>query len=311
MELSWLEVTCRLSTADGLEAVETVFSEYFISGFTVIDAQEINRRVMSGAWDAHGFTDAQLAETAVELCGYLSGDEEHRFASLQTAVSQVLEGTATTAAWRQAPLADEDWSESWKEHHEVLHFGKRIQVLPSWLEPDVPEDVVIRIDPGMAFGTGVHETTELCARYLEELVTSEMRVLDVGCGSGILALVAYGLGAKQVEAMDNDPRAVYEAAVNAAANNAAIIIYPSDLLKTVIGEADLIVANIITPVILTMLPQVVAHLRPQGKLLVSGVLEADRAEVEAAMLAQGLQPESHLQKNEWSAILACKGGTHV
>lgn len=301
-----MEVTCLLPNRCGLEAVTGIFNEYFPNGTIVDDPQAILNHVEGNDWDAHEFSEEILAADKLKVSGYFEEDAAFsaRYAELRERVTNELKRIDEVCEWRENRIADEDWSESWKEHYHILHYGNRIQVVPEWLEPDYPEDIVIRIEPGMAFGTGEHETTSLCMNWLEELIQPEMAVFDVGTGSGILAIAARALGAGRVDAMDFDPVAVMATVKNAARNNSSIMIYKSDLLRDCVGKADLIIANIVADVILMLVPQLEEHLNENGKFLCSGVLVERADDVCAALEDTGFSITEKRIDGEWCAILA-------
>ena len=301
-----MEVTCVLANRRGLEAVTALFNEAFPNGTMVDDPQSILAHVESDDWDAHEFSEEILAREALKVSGYFEMDDDWqvRYDALRAQVEAQLAAIGETCQWQEQLVANEDWSESWKEHYHILHYGSRIQVVPEWLEPDYPEDIVIRIDPGMAFGTGEHETTSLCMAWLEELIEKDITVFDVGTGSGILAIAARALGAGRVDAMDYDQVAVWAAVQNAARNNAQLMIYKSDLLRDCVGEADLIIANIVADVILRLVPQLKEHLKPGGRFLCSGVLLTRAEDVRAALEAAGFTIIEQREDGEWCAILA-------
>lgn len=301
-----MEITCVLEDRRGLEAVTNIFNTFFSNGTMVDDPQAILKHVESDDWDAHEFSEEILARQALKVSGYLEMDDhwQEKRDALKAEVTAALDSIDAKADWQEARIADEDWAESWKEHYDVLHYGTRIQVVPEWLEPDVPEDIVIRIEPGMAFGTGEHETTSLCMNWLEELVESEMTVFDVGTGSGILAIAARALGAGRVDAMDFDEVAVWAAVQNAARNNASIMIYKSDLLRDCVGKADLIIANIVADVILRLVPELRAHFNPGGRFLCSGILLTRADDVRQALEEAGFKIAEQRDDGEWCAILA-------
>ena len=301
-----MEVTCLLPNRRGLEAVTGIFNEYFPNGTIVDDPQAILNHVEGNDWDAHEFSEKILAADKLKVSGYFEEDAAFsaRYAELRERVTNELKRIDEVCEWRENRIADEDWSESWKEHYHILHYGNRIQVVPEWLEPDYPEDIVIRIEPGMAFGTGEHETTSLCMNWLEELIQPEMAVFDVGTGSGILAIAARALGAGRVDAMDFDPVAVMATVKNAARNNSSIMIYKSDLLRDCVGKADLIIANIVADVILMLVPQLEEHLNENGKFLCSGVLVERADDVCAALEDTGFSITEKRIDGEWCAILA-------
>ena len=301
-----MEVTCVLASRRGLEAVTALFNEAFPNGVMVDDPQSILKHVESDDWDAHEFSEDILAREQLKVSGYFEMNESWQadYKALRDAVEAELARIDESCSWQEQRVENEDWSESWKAHYHVLHYGSRIQVVPEWLEPDYPEDIVIRIDPGMAFGTGEHETTSLCMAWLEELITPEMTVFDVGTGSGILAIAARALGAGRVDAMDYDDVAVWAAVQNAARNNSQLMIYKSDLLRGCVGEADLIIANIVADVILRLVPDLRAHFKPNGRFLCSGVLLTRAADVREALSAAGFAVVEQREDGEWCAILA-------
>lgn len=301
-----MEVTCVLASRRGLEAVTALFNEAFPNGVMVDDPQSILKHVESDDWDAHEFSEDILAREQLKVSGYFEMNEgwQADYKALRDAVEAELARIDENCSWQEQRVENEDWSESWKAHYHVLHYGSRIQVVPEWLEPDYPEDIVIRIDPGMAFGTGEHETTSLCMAWLEKLITPEMTVFDVGTGSGILAIAARALGAGRVDAMDYDDVAVWAAVQNAARNNSQLMIYKSDLLRGCVGEADLIIANIVADVILRLVPDLRSHLKPNGRFLCSGVLLTRAADVREALSAAGFAVVEQREDGEWCAILA-------
>jgi len=204
-------------------------------------------------------------------------------------------------------VADEDWAETWKAYIHTEKIGQRIVVRPTWEEyTPQGDEIVIDLDPGAAFGTGAHATTAMCLRWLEHLVCPQMRVYDVGCGSGILAIAASKLGAGEVIAVDYDPVAVSVAEENIRANhvhNAAAL--QSDLLAVCTGlePAALITANIIADIIIRLFDQLDAYLAPGGVLLASGIIDDRIADVERAAAAHGYTVLDMTCEKEWAAMI--------
>lgn len=208
-----------------------------------------------------------------------------------------------------AMMQEKDWENSWKEYYKPVRISDYIIVSPTWEEYGPKEgEIVLWIDPGMAFGTGTHESTRLCVRLLEEFLEEGMTVLDVGCGSGILSLAACKLGAKKVLAMDVDSVALRVTGENAARNGCAetIEIIWSDLMSAVPEEtkADIIVANIIADAIIALCPDARARLKRNGMLLCSGIIDNREADVRAALEANGYRIISIREEGEWRAIAA-------
>lgn len=247
-------------------------------------------------------------EAGVTVRGYAPEDAElpallddlrRRLAVLREFGIDVPEEPSTRA------LVEEDWATAWKRFYRPLRVGRRFVVCPSW-EAYAPgaADLVLSLDPGMAFGTGLHPTTQLCLEALEETARGGERWLDWGTGSGILAIAAAFLGAGSVDALDNDPVAVEAARENVARNgvDAVARVERGDLPAS--GEYDGIVANILAPPIVAAASQLRALLRPGGRLIVSGLTTAHEAEVEEALRAAGFGAAGRSQREDWVCLVA-------
>lgn len=201
---------------------------------------------------------------------------------------------------------EEDWANAWKEFFKPQRVGERIVIKPSWESWDAaPNDVVVQLDPGMAFGTGHHSTTRLCLRALEDLVTPGARVADVGTGSGILAVAATLLGASDVFATDIDPLAVQIARENVSLNGVAdrVTVADSDA-PPVDGTFDIVVANILADVILDLRDGLKAAVKPDGGLLVvSGIIEHRAEDVRRGLAEIGFAHIETREEGDWVAIL--------
>jgi len=209
----------------------------------------------------------------------------------------------------------EDWADAWKRHFDVERYGGRLVVVPSWRDyAPQPRDIVLRLDPGMAFGTGQHETTRMCLEALERLVLPGAGVLDVGCGSGILALAAAKLGARRVVALDVDATCVRVARENVTANGCDATVR---VTRGSLGEAwpshagdpggfDIVVANIIARVIVDLAPHLVAALNTGGRLVVSGIIAEREREVCDALARAGASVEGVRAMGDWRCIEAAR-----
>lgn len=207
-------------------------------------------------------------------------------------------------------VAEEDWAEAWKERMSVLHVGRHLVIRPSWLDYQAgASETIIQLDPGMAFGTGLHPTTQICLAAIEELTRPEMRVLDLGTGSGILAIAAAKLGAARVLALDTDPVAVRTARENVSANNAqGAVEVAQGSLKDVPGDYDLVVVNILAKTIIDMAQAGLAErVKAGGTLVAAGILAHQASQVVAALGDQGLALVEQRQAGDWACLLARRG----
>lgn len=177
-------------------------------------------------------------------------------------------------------LADQDWERAWMDRFQPIHFGGSLWVVPSWLAPPQPDAVNIILDPGLAFGTGTHATTALCLSWLAQHPPVNQNVIDVGCGSGILAIAALKLGARNALGVDVDPRALEVSRENAERNAVAAQLTLG--LPDVLPDsplADLVIANILAQPLIQLAPQLIRLVKPGGTLILSGMLENQTAEV--------------------------------
>jgi len=208
-------------------------------------------------------------------------------------------------------VTEEDWSDEWKQYFHVTRVGKHIVIKPSWEDyaPE-PEDVVLELDPGMAFGTGTHPTTVLVLEALEKMIRPDTTVFDVGTGSGILAMTAAKLGAKNVKAVDIDGVAVRTAKENIekAGMQDRIEVRQGDLLHGTEGKADVIVANILADIIIMLLPDIPGKLKEGGLFFASGIIEDYQQDVTEAAEKAGLRVKETTRIKDWVGLLMEKAG---
>ena len=208
-------------------------------------------------------------------------------------------------------LDEEDWSEGWKKYFKPIPLG-RLTIVPAWEDYTEAEgEVVIKIDPGMAFGTGTHETTRLVMRLMQKIVNGGECVLDVGCGSGILSIAAARLGAASCFAYDIDPVAVKVAKENVERDGLSdkIEVGVSDLLSGVKlkkGGYDVCVANIVADIIIRMLPDIGAYLKPGAPIILSGIVAEREGEVKSFAESLGYRIADSAHENDWAALVISK-----
>jgi len=259
--------------------------------------------------DCTAWFDADRDLAILEYFSPGRAETEHRLAAMEAFLQPHRAGDSWVASVRELPA--QDWAESWKKFFHVEKVSDRVWIKPSW-EPcfPAPGDIVVEIDPGMSFGTGQHGTTRGCLVIMDRLIaaTPGLRLADIGCGSGILAIAAAKLGYTSLTALDNDPDAVRIATENATLNGVAdrIRFMTGDLSSLGLdGTCDVVVANILAGVLATHAATLVRYLSPAtgNRMVLSGILNPQAAEVLAAYEAQGMTLIESLQLGEWSTLL--------
>ncbi|HRR33697.1 MAG TPA: 50S ribosomal protein L11 methyltransferase [Kiritimatiellia bacterium] len=258
--------------------------------------------------DSDGFTPASWHDVESGVCRVsLFPDESDGVAHARDALLAAAALLGVKVEPEITTVAQTDWAESWKQFFHVEKISERVVVRPSW-EPYTaqPGERVITLDPGLSFGTGKHATTQACLRFLDRLAAEDINrsVLDMGCGSGILAIGAKLLGFSDVRGFDNDPDCMRVSGENAALNGVSIP-FTLDDLSHAHAPADIVVANILAPVLIRFAPQVAASLAagPRARLVVSGILDEQYAAVRAAYEAQGLRQLDTLLIENWRSGL--------
>ena len=276
MEWTDLKISAPRQYADTVEAIATGISG---GGIYIEDYADLEAQVQA---IAHvDLIEQELLEKdreTVIVHMYLSPDEN------PAEVVELLNSRLTAAAVPYTLALDgveqEDWENAWRKYYHAMEIGSRLAICPSWEEYE-GDRTVIRLDPGMAFGTGTHETTSLCLEMLDRLVQGGERVLDIGTGSGILAIAALKLGAREAEGVDIDPMCVRTAGENAERNGVSdrFRVLVGDLSDKASGRYDLITANIVASAILSLAPHVPALMAPGAQFIASGIIDERKEEV--------------------------------
>ncbi|MBR2324706.1 MAG: 50S ribosomal protein L11 methyltransferase [Clostridia bacterium] len=297
---SWTKLTAKGSVKD-LDAISAVMS-MLDNGLMIEDYSDFSFNGMYGELVDETILNADKDSVAVSIFV----PEEKPIAEFRAFLQDRFRALSLDAEISAEGVSEDDWAENWKKYYKPISLG-RVTVVPAWEEYTAKEgEIIVRMDPGMAFGTGTHETTRLVMRILQDVVKGGERVLDVGTGSGILSICASKLGAKDIYAYDIDPVAVRVAKENALADGCEnITVGVSDLLKDVDRTAPygVCVANIVADIILRMLPDIGALLLPGAPLILSGIIAPRKQDVIEAAAAQGFLVEREESENDWVALL--------
>lgn len=309
--MEWVEVSVETKT-EAADLVTAAFTDIGAGGVEIDDPALINAYIDEGRWDYRDME--RKPETGmVTVRSYLANDEalDGKVKALKASFEDMKARGADlgTAEVATNIRNDEDWVDNWKKYFHTDKVGEHIVIQPSWEEYEAkPDDIVLRLDPGAAFGTGTHPTTSMCLRALEQMVKPGMTVFDVGTGSGVLAIAAAKLGAGHVVAADYDATAVKSAKFNSAENDteSVIEIKQSDLLKEFDGKAQLITANLIADLVIRLFDELDDHLEKGGRLLASGIILSREEDVVMAAKMHGLFVIQRHEEKEWLALEICR-----
>ncbi|MCL6661159.1 MULTISPECIES: 50S ribosomal protein L11 methyltransferase [Paenibacillus] len=319
----WHELTIH-TTEEAVEMISNFLHEAGAGGVSIEESGTLNKKRDTTYGELYDVPLNDIPEGFAVIKGYFS--EGTDMDALQSEVNPRIEelsefGIDTGEVRYETRTVDEnDWATAWKQYFKPVRVSERLTIKPTWEEytPESPDEKIIELDPGMAFGTGTHPTTSLCLRTLETVVQGGEEVIDVGTGSGILAIGAIKLGAKHVLALDLDPVAVISARENVELNGLEqqITVKESDLLS-VLGSQDpalgvqlpvkVVVANILAEIILLFVDDVYNALESGGTYIVSGIWKNKEQVVHDALVASGFEVSAIHRDEDWLAFVARKG----
>lgn len=310
MDGTWIEVRV-ITKSEALEPISGIFYSLDCKGVAIEDPEDILGREQGPlTWD---FADINVLEHKGKVAvvkAYFA--EEDNIEDVLEYVNERLTELKEMgidlgeAKVEQEKMHEEDWANTWKQYYKPSKVGEKIVVKPIWEEYEAKDgELVVDLDPGMAFGTGTHETTRMCIQALERYVKEESTVFDVGCGSGILAIAAAKLGAKLAVGVDLDPVAVESSIENVGYNNLNNIeILHGNLVEVIDGKADIVVANILAEIICILTDDVKRVLKDGGVFITSGIIH-DRVDMICEKLeATGFEVVEKNRDGEWNCIVA-------
>lgn len=314
--MKYIELTVHTST-EASELVADVMWEYTAYGVAISDVADVIALQNDKAvfWDYIDDEVTRGGNDVLVKCFLETADADTAIASIMREIDtrRDLAGDALafgTLEETKREIEGDDWIDVWKNHFRPLHIGKRVVVVPEWIDYKKEEhEVVVLLDSNMAFGTGEHETTAMCLELLQEYLGADSVCIDVGCGSGILGIAAAKLGAKRSYLTDIDPIAVESSRYNAEKNGVAerVTVARSDLLENSAIKGDVILANITAEILVLLAPSMPENLKETGTLILSGILNDRVQKVKDAFGAVGLKTAEERHRGEWCALVLERG----
>ncbi len=320
--MDWIKAVIY-TTSEGIEPVSGRLYSLGITGIEIEDEQDFKDFLENNKqyWD---YVDDELVrqkEGETKVSAYVSDNPAgyEMLAAIRSSISELKSLDTDNKFGRLdidcSTLNEEDWANNWKKYFHPLEIGEKILIKPEWEEIKEPTDrIVFNVNPGMTFGTGSHYTTQLCIENLEKYIKPNSKMLDLGCGSGILSIIALMLGAQSAAAVDIDPNAVDIAYENAVRNNvdksnyhvyAGNILTDENLQSKISGKYDVVAANIVADVIIGLTPIVRNYMTDSGIFITSGIIEDRIEDVKSALLENGFEITDVTQRKDWASIV-CK-----
>ena len=309
---NWIEITIH-TTNEASEIVESILLDYGSTGVAIEDPTTLEENLHDDFGTIVELSPADYPEVGVIVKGYINelNFDDETFNRFNDELEQLGKNINIGEFFKieTTTIQDSDWENSWKDYFDILNIGEKFVIVPTWREYENEEDkYVINIDPGMAFGTGGHETTSLCIKNLEKYVKPHDNVIDVGCGSGILSIAASYLTDGSLKAVDLDKLAVDVSRENFALNNLEnrIEVEEASLLTKETKKYDVIVANILAHIIELMLEDAYKLLEDSGYFITSGIIKDKKDELLEKMLKQGFKLVEETSDNEWYSFVVTK-----
>ena len=309
---NWIEITIH-TTNEASEIVESILLDYGSTGVAIEDPTTLEENLHDDFGTIVELSPTDYPEVGVIVKGYINelNFDDETFNRFKDELEQLGKNINIGEFFKieTTTIQDSDWENSWKDYFDILNIGEKFVIVPTWREYENEEGkYVINIDPGMAFGTGGHETTSLCIKNLEKYVKPHDNVIDVGCGSGILSIAASYLTDGSLKAVDLDKLAVDVSRENFALNNLEnrIEVEEASLLTKETKKYDVIVANILAHIIELMLEDAYKLLEDGGYFITSGIIKDKKDDLLEKMLEQGFKLVEETSDNEWYSFVVTK-----
>ncbi|WP_065377789.1 50S ribosomal protein L11 methyltransferase [Gemella sanguinis] len=309
---NWIEITIH-TTNEASEIVESILLDYGSTGVAIEDPTTLEENLHDDFGTIVELSPTDFPDVGVIVKGYINelNFDDETFTRFKGELEQLGQNINIGEFFKieTTTIKDSDWENSWKDYFDILNIGEKFVIVPTWREYENEENkYVINIDPGMAFGTGGHETTSLCIKNLEKYVKPHDNIIDVGCGSGILSIAASYLTDGEIKAVDLDKLAVDVSHENFALNNLEnrIAVEEASLLTKETKKYNVIVANILAHIIELMLDDAYKLLEDGGYYITSGIIKDKKDELLEKMLERGFKLVEETSDNEWYSFVVTK-----
>ena len=309
---NWIEITIH-TTNEASEIVESILLDYGSTGVAIEDPTTLEENLHDDFGTIVELSPTDFPDVGVIVKGYINelNFDDETFTRFKGELEQLGQNINIGEFFKieTTTIKDSDWENSWKDYFDILNIGEKFVIVPTWREYENEENkYVINIDPGMAFGTGGHETTSLCIKNLEKYVKPHDNIIDVGCGSGILSIAASYLTDGEIKAVDLDKLAVDVSRENFALNNLEnrIAVEEASLLTKETKKYNIIVANILAHIIELMLDDAYNLLEDGGYYITSGIIKDKKNELLEKMLERGFKLVEETSDNEWYSFVVTK-----
>ncbi|WP_171038039.1 50S ribosomal protein L11 methyltransferase [Aquibacillus sediminis] len=311
--MKWSEL-CIHTTNEAIEPISNILHEAGASGVVIEDPKDLAKEWDTMLGEVYELNPDDYPEEGVYVKAYLPLNSflGETVDAIKQSINNLLLFDIDLGRNKitVSEVNEEDWATAWKKYYKPVKISEKVTITPTWEEytPVSSDEVIIELDPGMAFGTGTHPTTVLSVQALERFVEEGHTVIDVGSGSGVLSIASVRLGAKQVYAYDLDEIAVKSTTINAKLNkvNEQIAVKQNNLLTNVEQQADIIVSNILAEIILRFEKDAYRCLKPGGVFITSGIIQAKKQAVKEALVAAGFEIVEMNQMEDWVSIIARK-----
>ncbi|WP_042345807.1 50S ribosomal protein L11 methyltransferase [Bacillus massiliigorillae] len=311
--MKWSEIAIH-TTSEAVEPISNILHEAGASGVVIEDREDLFKEREDQFGEIYQLNPDDYPEEGVLMKAYLPVNSflGETVEGIKEAINSLMlyDIDLGLNSVTISEVNEEEWATAWKKYYHPVKISERFTIVPTWeeYEPVSSDELIIELDPGMAFGTGTHPTTVLCIQALEKMVNRGDKVVDVGTGSGVLSIAAAMLGASHVEALDLDEVAVKSAKLNIKLNKVqdTVNVSQNNLLDGVTGLQDVIVANILAEVIMRFTDDVATGLKQGGYFISSGIILQKKDEVKEALIASGFEIMETMVMEDWVAFIAKK-----